>query len=56
MIVQSGEPPYEMRCLRCGLSWDPEPVTQGLTKGTHTDASLNKAANNHRCKTTGETK
>jgi len=50
MIVQNAVPPYTMRCMRCGLSWEPEPAKSGTSKGAHTDHSLNRAAHDHRCK------
>lgn len=49
MIVQDALPPYTMRCLTCGRSWEPEPAKSGPNKGQHTDASLNRAAHDHTC-------
>lgn len=51
MIRQNAQPPYTMTCLRCGQSWDPEPVKTGPTKGEHTDHSFNKSIHDHRCPT-----
>ena len=53
MIVQDAVPPYTMTCKRCGLSWEPEPAKSGPHKGEHTDASLNRAAHDHRCRALG---
>ena len=47
-IIQSGLPPYTMECLTCGWKWDPKPVTQGPTKGQHTDGSSDLSAKKHR--------
>ena len=50
MIVQQATPPYTSRCLNCGLSWEPEPAKSGPQKGRHTESSLNRNAQDHRCK------
>lgn len=49
MIVQDAMPPFTMRCMKCGVSWEPEPAKSGPHKGEHTDSSLNRAAQEHRC-------
>lgn len=51
-ITQDGLPPFTMTCRGCGESWDPAPVSQGPTAGQHTEHSLDKSANDHRCKET----
>lgn len=49
MITQLAIAPYTMRCHNCGVSWEPEPAKSGPSKGEHTEASLNRAAHDHRC-------
>lgn len=45
MIVQNAIPPYTMKCLGCGKSWEPDPGRDGK----HTASSLNRAAHAHTC-------
>jgi len=47
VIVQSGIPPYRMRCTLCGAVWDPDPAKSGPNKGAHTESSLDRAATDH---------
>ena len=49
MIVQDAVPPYTMKCLNCGISFEPTPAKSGPDKGKHTPTSLNRNAHDHRC-------
>lgn len=46
-IVQNAIPPYTMRCSKCGKEWEPAPAKSGPQKGQHTDASLQRANDDH---------
>jgi hypothetical protein len=50
MTIQQATPPYTIRCLRCGEEWLPEPAKSGPNKGQHTDSTLQKSSDNHKCK------
>jgi len=47
LIVQDAQPPHTMECWSCGKKWTPTPSRSGPSKGQHTDASLDRAANDH---------
>lgn len=47
LIVQEATPPYRMECWSCGKAWTPTPAKSGPNKGRHTDASLDRDANDH---------
>ncbi|MCU0297314.1 MAG: hypothetical protein MUF33_02200 [Candidatus Nanopelagicales bacterium] len=47
VIVQAGLPPHRMECWSCGKGWNPEPAKTGPNKGQHTDASLDRSADDH---------
>jgi hypothetical protein len=47
VIVQDGLPPHRMECWSCGKAFTPTPAKSGPNKGTHTDSSLDRAANEH---------
>lgn len=45
--LQQATPPYTTRCLDCGVTWFPKPAKSGPNKGKHTDASLQREADEH---------
>ena len=49
MTIQNGMPPYPIRCLTCGQSWEPPPASSGPNKGTVTDSTIEKSTRDHVC-------